>query len=88
YTVNIPECPTPAKLFVGQRQDAFAVNLGVIFDIVNVPLSAIIDRKNIGAFPNTIGDKNVTTLALEVHKDCLKSSPTGDDVIGGWTTAS
>ncbi|MFX4431694.1 DUF4331 family protein, partial [Acinetobacter baumannii] len=29
YTVNIPECPTPAKLFVGQRQDAFAVNLGV-----------------------------------------------------------
>lgn len=88
YTVNIPECPTPAKLFVGQRQDAFAVNLGTIFDNVNVPLSAIIDRKNIGAFPNTIGDKNVTTLALEVHKDCLKSSPTGDDVIGGWTTAS
>ncbi len=88
YTVNIPECPTPANLFVGQRQDAFAVNLGVIFDNVNVPLSAIIDRKNIGAFPNTIGDKNVTTLALEVHKDCLKSSPTGDDVIGGWTTAS
>jgi hypothetical protein len=28
----------------------------------------------IGAAPNTIGDKNVTTLALEVHKSCL----TGD----------
>jgi hypothetical protein len=88
YTVNIPDCPTPAKLFVGQRQDPFAVNLGTIFDNVNVPLSAIINRANINAFPNTIDDKNVTTLAIEVHKDCLKSSPTGDDVIGGWTTAS
>lgn len=88
YTVNIPDCPTPARMFVGQRQDPFAVNLGTIFDNVNVPLSAITSRANIGAFPNTIGDKNVTTLALEVHKDCLKSSPTGDDVIGGWTTAS
>ncbi len=88
YTVNIPGCNMPAKLFVGQRQDPFAVNLGTIFDNVDVPLAAIIDRANIGAFPNTIDDKNVTTLALEVHKDCLKSSPTGDDVIGGWTTAS
>jgi hypothetical protein len=88
YTVNIPGCGVPARLFVGQRQDAFAVNLGVIFDNVNVPLSAIVDRANIGAFPNSIDGKNVTTLALEVHKDCLKSSPTGDDVIGGWTTAS
>ena len=88
YTVNIPGCSTPARVFVGQRQDAFAVNLGTIFDNVNVPLAAIINRANIGAFPNTIGDKNVTTMALEVSKDCLKSSPTGDDVIGGWTTAS
>ncbi len=88
YTVNMPGCSMPAKLFVGQRQDPFAVNLGTIFDLVNVPLAAIIDRNNIGAFPNTIDDKNVTTLALEVHKDCLKSSATGDDVIGGWTTAS
>jgi len=88
YSVNIPGCGTPAKLFVGQRQDAFAVNLGTIFDNVDVPLAAIINRANIGAFPNTIGDKNVTTLALELHKDCLKSGPSGDDVIGGWTTAS
>jgi hypothetical protein len=88
YSVNIPGCGTPAKLFVGQRQDAFAVNLGTIFDNVNVPLSAIIDRKNIGAFPNTIDGDNVTTLALEVDKNCLKSSPGGDDVIGGWTSAS
>jgi hypothetical protein len=88
YAVNIPGCSTPAKLFVGQRQDAFAVNLGIIFDLVNAPVSVIINPANIGALPNTIGDKNVTTLALEVHKDCLKASPNGDDVVGAWTTAS
>lgn len=88
YTVNMPGCAMPAKVFVGQRQDAFAVNLGTIFDLVNAPVAVITDPTLINAAPNTIGDKNVTTLAVEVHKSCLKSSETGDDVIGGWTTAS
>jgi hypothetical protein len=88
YTVNIPGCSQPAKLFAGQRREAFAVNLGTIFDLVNAPVAVITDPALIGAVPNQIGNKNVTTLALEVHKDCLKASPTGDDVIGGWTTAS
>jgi hypothetical protein len=88
YTVNMPGCAMPAKLFVGQRQEAFAVNLGTIFDLVNAPVDVITNPALIGALPSTIDDKNVTTLALEVHKDCLKSSPAGDDVIGGWTTAS
>lgn len=30
--------------------------------------------------------RNITTLALEVHKDCLTGS--GNGVIGGWTTSS
>jgi Domain of unknown function (DUF4331) len=85
YSANIPGCATPAKLFVGQRQDAFAVNLGTIFDLVNAPVAVITDPALIGAAPNTIDDKNVTTLALEVHKSCLTN---GDDVIGGWTSAS
>jgi len=88
YPITIPGCSTPAKVFVGQRQDPFAVNLGVIFDLVNAPVSVITDPSLINAVPNTLGDKNVTTLALEVHRDCLKASPTGDTVIGGWTTAS
>lgn len=88
YPIAIPGCTMPAKVFVGQRQDPFAVNLGTIFDLVNAPVSVITDPALINAVPNTLGDKNVTTLALEVHKDCLKASPTGDDVIGGWTTAS
>ena len=88
YNVNIPGCSMPAKVFVGQRQDAFAVNLGTIFDLVNAPVSVITNPALINAAPNTLADKNVTTLALEVHKDCLRSSATGDNVIGAWTTAS
>jgi hypothetical protein len=87
YTVNVPGCGMPARLFVGQRQDPFAVNLGTIFDLVNAPVNVITDPALIGAAPNTIGDKNVTSMALEVHRSCLVSG-NGDDVIGGWTTAS
>lgn len=87
YNVNVPGCSTPARLFVGQRQDAFAVNLGTIFDLVNAPLSVITNPALIGAAPNTIGDKNVTTLALEVHRNCLITK-SEDPVIGAWTTAS
>ena len=85
YNVTIPGCTMPAKMFVGQRKDPFAVNLGTIFDLVNAPVSFITDSTKFGAAPNTIDDANVTTLALEVHKSCLTN---GDDVIGGWTTAS
>ncbi len=88
YEVNVPGCAMPARMFVGQRQDPFAVNLGVVFDLVNAPESVITNPALINAAPNTIGDKNVTTLSLEMHKDCLKSGTGGDDVIGGWTTAS
>ncbi|MCV2353064.1 DUF4331 domain-containing protein [Paucibacter sp. B2R-40] len=85
YSVNMPGCDKPAKLFVGQRKDAFAVNLGVIFDLVHAPVDVITNPALIGAAQNTIDDANVTTLAIEVHKSCLTN---GDDVIGGWTTAS
>ena len=85
HTVNIPGCAMPAKVFVGQRQESFAVNLGTIFDLVNAPVAVITNPALIGAVPNTIGDKNVSTMAIEVHKSCLTN---GDDVIGGWTTAS
>ncbi len=86
YTVNIPGCSTPAKVFVGQRKDAFAVNLGTIFDLVNAPLSVITDPTLINAAPNTIDGANVTTLALEVAKSCLTAG--SESVVGGWTTAS
>jgi len=86
YTVNIPGCGQPGRLFVGQRKDPFAVNLGTIFDLVNAPVSFITDPSKINAVPNTIDDANVTTLAMEVHKSCLTKG--SDPVIGAWTTAS
>ena len=87
YSVNIPGCSQPGRVFVGQRQEAFAVNLGPIFDLVNAPLGVITDPSLINAAAaNSIQDKNVTTLALEVHKSCLMQG--GETVIGGWTSAS
>ncbi|MGY4827427.1 DUF4331 domain-containing protein [Sphaerotilaceae bacterium SBD11-9] len=86
YPINIPGCSTPGKVFVGQRKDPFAVNLGTIFDLVNAPGAVITNRANAGAVPNTIDDKNVTSLALEVPTACLTAG--NEPVIGGWTTAS
>jgi len=80
YSALIPGCATPARVFVGQRKDGFVVNLGEIFDLVN--LNPVGPRD--GA-PNTIADKNVTSIALEVPLSCLVRK---DPVIGAWTTAS
>ena len=87
YNVNIPGCATPGRVFVGQRKDPFAVNLGTIFDLVNAPVSVITDPALINAAPDSLADKNVTTLALEVAKSCLVADAS-KPVIGGWTTAS
>ena len=87
YNVNIPGCATPGRLFVGQRKDPFAVNLGVIFDLVNAPLSVITDPALINAGADDLADKNVTALEIEVPTACL-TTDAAHPVIGGWTTAS
>lgn len=85
YNVKIPGCSaTGAKLFVGQRAEGFVVNLGQVFDLVN--LNPLAPRPTAGAGNNIIKDKNITTLALEVPASCLTTG--GDTVIGAWTTAS
>ena len=85
--MNIPGCNQQGQLFVGQRKEPFAVNLGTIFDLVNAPVSVITDPCQRSArCPTPIDDANITTLALEVHKSCLTRG--NDPVIGGWTTAS
>ncbi len=90
HDVNIPGCPAgkgAGRIFVGQRQEGFAVNLGPIFDLVNAPLSVITNPANINAAAaNSIQESNVTSIAIEVHKDCLTAG--SEAVIGGWTTAS
>lgn len=87
HAVSIPGCANPGRVFVGQRQEGFAVNLGTIFDLVNAPFNVISNRAFKGAAQaNSVQDKNVTTIAMEIHKDCLATQ--ADPVIGGWTTAS
>jgi hypothetical protein len=89
YNVNIPGCSQPARVFVGQRHEGFVVNLGKIFDLVNfVPVDGSSFPGGITQDPknNTLTNKNITTLALEIHSSCLTGA--GNGVIGGWTSAS
>lgn len=85
HDVTLSSCPNgsqDARLFVGQRKDSFAVNLGEVFDLVNTnPLGPVDGEENI------IDDKNITSFALEVPIDCLTGGNT-NGVIGAWTTAS
>jgi hypothetical protein len=80
YEIAIPGCATAGRVFVGQRKDGFFVNLGEIFDLVNLnPVGPRDGNKN------DLTGKNVTSIALELPIKCLVSA--GDPVIGGYTTA-
>lgn len=87
YDVQFDQCPAGAqdgRVFVGQRKESFSVALAEVFDLVNfVPLTSALPDD---PARNDLADKNITTLALEVHKDCLTGE--GNGVIGGWTTSS
>jgi hypothetical protein len=86
HDVQIPDCG-PGRVFVGQRKDPFAVNLGETFDLVNIQAPAVeFDPNAESAEPDSLADANITTLALEVPVACLVRA--GEPVIGGWTTAS
>ena len=96
YTVKIRDARQRQGLR-GQRKDPCAVNLGVIFDLINIPGAAdftpaeaafVLDttKKDVGA--DSLAFKNVTSLAVEVPASCLLAAGSTDTVIGGWTTAS
>jgi len=87
--VVIPGCSaTGSRIFVGQRAESFAVNLGPTFDLVDAPLGVVSNGgTDFNAVPNPIGKKNITTIAIEIPRDCLTVDAT-HPVIGAWTTAS
>ena len=72
HDVRFAQCPEGAqegRVFMGQRKDSFSIALGEIFDLVNfVPLA---DATPDDPQRDDLADKNVNTLAVEVHKDCL-----------------
>jgi hypothetical protein len=82
HNVAIPGCTNPGRVFVGQRHDGFAVNLGEVFDLVNIqnPLGPRDSQ------PNTLADKNVTSFVLEVPASCILAQ--GKTTFGSWTTAA
>jgi Domain of unknown function (DUF4331) len=90
HTITIPGCNAPGRVFAGQRMDGFVVNLGETFDLVNIkyPVEELapagVNARN--DEPNSLANKNVTSLALEIPIACLTAG--ADPVIGAWTTAS
>ena len=97
HEISVPGCSKTGKVFVGQRDESFVVNLGQVFDLVNfVPVDADVPPDQ-GGLPGGIGikqnkandiisDANITTFALELPAACLTGN--GNGVIGGWTSAS
>jgi hypothetical protein len=82
YDINIPGCGFPGRVFVGQRNDPFNINLGQVFDLIN-----LIPAEELGGTQdpkfNVLARKSVTSFSLEVHKSCL-TTPGGNSVIGAW----
>ncbi len=84
YTINLPGTTKTGRVFVGQRKDPFVVNLGETFDLINITTSPVGPEN---ANKDTLWDKNVTSLILEIPKEALTLA-SDKPVIGAWTTAS
>jgi Domain of unknown function (DUF4331) len=88
YDIDMPGCSTPgARLFVGQRKDPFVVNLGETFDLINYKNPIALTLAQEADEPDSLADKNITSLILEIPTNCLVSD-SKHPVIAGWTTAS
>ena len=62
YSVAIPGCAAPGRMFVGQRKEPFYIAVGKIFDLFNLnPLGAEVDGNK-----NDLEGKNISSIALEV----------------------
>ncbi|MGF1509705.1 MAG: DUF4331 domain-containing protein [Myxococcota bacterium] len=103
FEIDVPvddaDCSAPARVFVGQRAEAFFINLGRIFDLVNiVPIEgdSAPGAGDGAGFPmgitqdpanNVLDESNMITFALEVPIECLNGVDDAS-VIGAWATSS
>ena len=96
YDIDIPGCTgKTGKMFVGQRAESFAVNLGPIFDLIDAPSNVVLGQSAVGCpltgatpyncVPNPLAAKNVTSIELDIPASCLTAP--GGSIIGGWTSA-
>lgn len=69
YNISIPGCAGGGRVFVGQREEQFAVNLGPIFDLVNfVPLQGAPDPVY-SSGPDTAGGITQNVLNQELIEE-------------------
>jgi hypothetical protein len=85
YTVNIPGCATPGRVFAGQRAEPFYVDLSETFDLLNY--SHPVGEQYANSGRDDIAQFNISALEIEVPISCLLG-PSQDPVIGAWTTAA
>jgi hypothetical protein len=100
YTIDIPGCTgKTGKMFVGQRAESFAVNLGPVFDLIDAPSNIVLGgtpttnpaecpvtgATSYNCVPNPLAAKNVTSIELDIPASCLTAP--GGSIIGGWTSA-
>ncbi len=78
--ISIPGCSGSGRVFVGQRKESFAVNLGEVFDLVNLNPVGPRDSE-----PSDTADKNITSIILEIPTTCLTGGH--GPVVGAWTTS-
>jgi len=89
YTIAIPGCATTGRVFVGQRADAFSINIGKIFDLINfIPIDGNPPSNFPGGITNNPANNilrwlNIVSFVLEVPSTCVTG--TGNGVIGAWT---
>jgi len=96
YTIDIPGCAgKTGKMFVGQRAESFAVNLGPTFDLIDAPATIVTGASAVGCpnagghtydcVPNPLAAKNITSIELDIPASCLTAG--GGTIVGGWTSA-
>jgi hypothetical protein len=71
------------RVFVGQRAEPFYIDLGAVFDLVN--LDPVGDENG---RTNTLAGKNITSFCIEVPTSfLLGDTPSSPAVIAGWTNS-
>ncbi len=75
---TVGSSPNDIRVFAGQRDDGFYVDLMGNFDLLNL--------RNPGV--DTVSGFNVHTIAIEIPKSRLAAAGDTDGVIGVWSTAS
>lgn len=77
--IAIPGCAGEGRVFVGQRNEGFSVNVGEIFDLINTnPVGPPNGERNI------VADDNVTSIAIELPIACVTGT---SPIIGAWTAS-